>query len=313
MLCFLQFPAVINADGNIIVFSFYRVDTAEGSSNVRQQYERAIAEGAQIVIGPLNKLALQVLTESGTLPVPVLALNQLSGGMFIDNLYQFGLAPEDEARAVAKFAQQKGYTRSLVLAPDNDWGRRIVNAFNDDWLFSGGDTISTGWYDPKKNDFSATVRPLMRQRAGADFVFLVARPQLARQLMPQMRFHRLGRKPVIATSHIYTGKADARQDVDLNRIRIMDMPWMFPELAESDPAYQQLESLKLSNLARLKRLYALGADAYRLLPNLTDLQYNGSQFQGATGMLSIDNAGYIHRGLLPAYFSKGLLERIAVP
>lgn len=307
------FTAAYYADKSDAKINFYGVTTEGNTSNVRQQYDQAVADGAQVVIGPLNKAALQILTESGMLPVPVLALNQLNGGIFVDNLYQFGLAPEGEARAVARLAKQKGYRHSLVLAPNSDWGRRVVAAFNDDWLYSGGDTVSTGWYDPSKNDFSATVRPLMRQRKSADFVFLVARPQLARQLMPQMRFHRLGRKPVLATSHIYAGKPDARQDVDLNRIHLVDMPWVFPELAAKDPAFKQLESLNIANLDKLKRLYALGADAYRLLPNLVALQNNGNQFKGATGTLSVDNSGYIHRALLPAYFTKGLLKLTATP
>lgn len=53
-----------------------------------------------MVIGPLRRESVAAIAQRGPLPVPVVALNQLPADMaWVPNLYQFALAPEDEARA----------------------------------------------------------------------------------------------------------------------------------------------------------------------------------------------------------------------
>jgi len=302
------FTAAHYANNAHAQINFYGVNTSRGSSNVWEQYQQAVMDGASVIVGPLNKASLEILSQSGPLTVPVLALNRLNDNVYVDNLYQFGLAPEDEARSIADFAQSRGYYRTLILAPENEWGSRIVNAFNDQWLMTGGDVVDIGWYDTKNNDFASVIRPLMKHRGAADFVFLVARPQLARQLMPQLRFHYLKRMPVLATSHIYNGQENPRQDIDLNPIYTTDMPWIFKGIAENDPAYQQLISLKPKDLNSLKRFYALGVDAYRLIPKLNELsQFPGTTFDGASGQLSINESGHVRRKTITGQFKKGIL------
>ena len=68
-------------------------------------YTRAAAEGAELVVGPLDKQAVAQLARAGELRVPVLALNQVvPENPLPENLYQFALSPEDEARQVAERA-----------------------------------------------------------------------------------------------------------------------------------------------------------------------------------------------------------------
>ncbi|MGC3130683.1 penicillin-binding protein activator, partial [Pseudomonas aeruginosa] len=65
-------------------------------------YRQAQAEGVELVVGPLVKPLVKQLASREHLPITTLALN------FSDNsqegpaqLFQYGLAAEDEARAVA--------------------------------------------------------------------------------------------------------------------------------------------------------------------------------------------------------------------
>ena len=62
---------------------------------------RAEKEGAQLIIGPLQKNKVEQLVASHT-SVPVLALNQLDGQPAADNLYYFSLSPEAEAAQMHK-------------------------------------------------------------------------------------------------------------------------------------------------------------------------------------------------------------------
>jgi outer membrane PBP1 activator LpoA protein len=314
---------------------FFAIDTDReyGTSNVLQQYQRAVDKNVSLVIGPLDKIAVQLLAESVSLPVPVLALNRLADQASKANLFQFGLAPEDDTIAVANYAQAQGFERAIVLAPQNKWGERISTAFIDQWQTNNGIVLNQATYDVAQNDFSDILKPLLglvtskqrsqaltrtlgrnlefepRRRQDIDFLFLVAKPAKARQLVPQLKFYRSGRLPIIATSHAYTGYQDAQQDIDLNRLIIGDIPWIFDDLATSDPTYIALSTSKPENFNRLKRLYALGADAYHLVPELNTLSNDATlSYSGATGEISIDQFGHITRKTRWGKFDEGILQ-----
>lgn len=308
-------------------------DNTTGTSNVWQRYQQAIELNANLVIGPLDKKSIQILADSEELPIPILALNRLENHVQKDNLFQFGLAPEDDAISAADFAITQGYQRAIILAPSGNWGNRVSSAFNDQWLNNGGILLNQTNYNESESDFSATITPLLgleaskqryrslkqtlasplefepRRRQDIDFLFLVARPLKARQLMPQLKFHRSGSLPILATSHVYSGHEDAQQDIDLNGLIFNDIPWIFSDTASADPAYRALHNNQADNFNSFVRLYALGADAYHLISELNSLSRSSSvTFQGATGVLSIDEAGYIHRQTLWATFNQGKIS-----
>ncbi len=313
-------------------------DTLTGHSNIQAAYQRALDLHASLVIGPLDKSAIQTLAQTVDLTIPVLALNRLPGFQHVNNLYQFGLAPEDDAISAAKNAMAKGYQRAIIFAPDAEWGQRIANAFEAQWLSQGGVLLGQATYKESDNDYSATITPLFgltssehryqslkrtlgtqiefepRRRQDIDVIFLAARPLKARQLVPQFKFHRSGQLPIIATSHAYAGIENSQQDIDLNGLYINDIPWVFPEIAKQSPAYQVLQQQQPDSFDQLIRLSALGADAYRLANELNRLSHSpAANFSGATGVLSIDDHGYVNRQLQWANFVNGKIQAQADP
>lgn len=319
---------------------FLAVDTDKqtGLSNVLQEYQHAIELHASLVVGPLDKESVQILADANDLPIPVLALNRLANDANKQNLFQFGLAPEDEAVAVADYAKQQNYKRAIVLAPNNEWGSRIAAAFNSQWQLDGGTVLRQANYNPLQNDFATTLKPLLgleaseqrydslrkrignslafepRRRQDVDFIFLIAKPLKARQLVPQLKFHRSGQLPIIATSHVYEGYDNSQQNIDLNKLIIGDIPWVFNELALLDPTYLALRNESPDHFAEFVRLYALGADAYNLVPQLSRLSQSPElSFDGATGALSINASGQVIRNPRWAKFNNGLLELLPLP
>ena len=315
-----------------------QTDSISGLSNVQYAYQQAIDLNASLVIGPLDKESIQVLSHAPQLPIPVLALNRLSGFQQKPNLYQFGLAPEDDAIAAAKNAMAKGYRRAVVVAPDAAWGQRVAAAFEAQWLSQGGVLLGQASYNEAEHYYANVITPLLglsaseqrykkvrqtlgipaefepRRRQDIDLIFLAARPNKARQLVPQFKYHRSGQLPIIATSHAYSGREDTQQDIDLNGLFINDIPWAFPELAEDDYTYQALTQQQSTSFGRLLRLYALGADAYRLSKELNRLSHSPTlSFQGATGALSIDDNGFVNRHLNWGTFSDGKIRLLASP
>lgn len=320
------------AAGNEVRLRFYDVD-AERRNNVVQQYQKAVEDGAELIIGPLDKESVRILANESQLKVPVLALNQLGDDQRIRNLFQFGLAPEHDAVEAARYAKQQGFERALLLSPRGGWGDRVASAFREAWRSEGGVIVNQREYSESENDFSHLLVPLLgldqseqrrktlsstlqrslefepRRRQDVDFVFMIARPQKARQLMPQLRFHRSGQLPVMATSHAYDGEENPSENIDLDRMLIMDIPWLINPQPQTDRALDSLLAVNADDRGFFLRLAALGADAYRLIPELARLsRNNGETYSGATGELTMNNQGQIRRDMPWGRFREGLLE-----
>lgn len=310
---------------------FYNVGEA---GDVLGVYEQAVADGAGLVIGPLDKEAVQALAEQSELAVPTLALNDAMQPNN-DQLYQFGLPPEEEARQVAELAWLDGHDNAAVLTPKGAWGERLRDAFAERWESLGGRVVSSASYDPQKSDFSRPIKALLnidqsqarriavqdllrervefdpRRRQDVDFVFLGAFPVQARLIRPQLRFHHAIGLPVYGTSHLYTGHPDAAQDRDMDGIVFGDMPWTLDiETSNVELRHEGQERLKVHGGA-LQRLVALGVDAYHLVPRLKMLAaYPQDRFQGETGILRVDGTRRVHRHLNWARFVRGEPRRV---
>ncbi|HHM04591.1 MAG TPA: penicillin-binding protein activator [Gammaproteobacteria bacterium] len=302
-------------------------DTGAPGADIKALYKQALLEGAQYVVGPLNKDKVSALKAGGDIPVPTLALNYSEDdpGLPPKHFFQFGLAPEDEARQIAERAWLQGYSRALAFYPRGEWGERVYAAFAAHWQNLGGTVLKARNYPPRESDFSAPLRDLLgvsasekrarqlrrvlgeklefqaRRRKDVDFIFLTALPRQARLIRPQLKFFYAGDVPVLATSHVYAGSENPALDRDMDGVLFTDIPW----LLSGDPVRTSVEAA-WPDAGGLARLYALGADAYRLLPLLQQLRTQPlSEVAGATGRLSLDERQHLHRTLVWARFQDG--------
>lgn len=315
-------------------------DSGDSPNSALAAYQQAITDGAGFVIGPLRKNAVEALATQPQLSVPTLALNQTeTPELSSPGLYQFGLAPEDEAREVARLAWRDGHTRSIALLPDTDWGERVYAAFAEEWQQLGGVILEAARYNNKQTDHGKTISALLnldsskarqqrltsllgqrlefepRRRQDAGFVFLLASPGQARLIRPQLSFYRATTLPVYATSRVYSGHPDPSKDADMNGIIFCDMPWVLETGSHWAHLQQAISEHWPKQASRYGRLYALGIDAYRVIPYISEL--GGGMFgsyHGVTGNLSLSTTGQINRTLRCARFRQGLpvlLEPIA--
>jgi outer membrane PBP1 activator LpoA protein len=311
-----------------------RVYDVAGAASTRDVYDRALADGAEFVVGPLLRPEVTQLVGHSLLPVPVLALNYLPDEVTAPpGVYQFALAPEDEAASAATRAIADGHRRALALVPNNDWGRRVLDSFATTFESLGGTLLDFRNYQPSSQDFSFEIEGLMaladsvqryqrlranlgsslqfdpRRRQDADFVFLAADAKAGRLLKSQLKFHYAGDLPVYATSFIYA--MDGRSDADLNGVMFADTPWLLsppPWIADLPALYNDLWPEE----RRLGRLHAMGYDAYRLVGRLAAARTEPmEELAGATGTLYLDDDGRVHRRLAWARFVRG--EPAAVP
>jgi len=309
----------------------YDVNNEGGASAA---YATAVADGAEFVIGPLLRNNVIELANDILVPVPVLTLNYLPDDTLAPpGLYQFALAPEDEARSAAQRALADGFTRAVALVPGNDWGRRVLSSFTTEFEALGGTLMDHRSYTPGIQDFSNTIEDLMalsgsfrryqrlranlggalqyepRRRQDSEVIFLAANAAAGRLLKSQLKFHYSGELPVYSTSSIHA--MDGRSNSDLNGIMFADAPWIVAPQSwiENLPA---LYSEFWPEERRLGRLHAMGYDAYQLIAALYTARTGPMQeIDGATGKLSLDQDGRIQRKLAWAQFQSG--EPIAMP
>lgn len=302
------------------------------------RYREAVQDGADFVIGPLQREAVTALAQLRDLPVPILALNTTDSADLPRNLYQFGLLPEDEATQIAERVTQEGLMRGLALVPDNDLGVRMLVAFRDRLEALDGTLVAIETYDPSQQDHSTpivrtlsidasrtraqTLRNVLgmnlqaepRRRQDIDFVFMVATPQQGRLLRPQLRFHHASGLPVYASSHLFTGTVDAARDADMNGIAFTDMPWTIAPDESGAAALRELRAHVGPAVERNTRLYALGFDAYRLAPVLRhDPTLLIEPVPAATGALRVAGDGRVHRTLSWARFRNGVPRQLQSP
>ncbi len=297
--------------------------------SIYQTYQQAIIDGASFVVGPLIKDDVTALGRQQPLPIPVLTLNYGELSNPNPDFYQFGLAPEQEAQQAAERAWLDGNNRALVLTPTSPWGTRVFQSFAEHWEKLGGELLKQQDYPGNKNDFADQIQHLLelnesksrrralqsllkhplyfepRRRQDADFIFMAAFPRQARLLRPQLKFHYASELPIYSTSHVFTGNRNRYKDRDMDDIQFCDMGWTL----DNPPSALKRKLLKLwpEPMRDYARFFALGIDAYQLIPQLEDLRmFQHERFNGVTGQLFVTEDQLVARTLKWAQFSRGL-------
>lgn len=306
-------------------------DTGDNPADIEYYYDLAVSEGADFVIGPLKKEAVELLSKKSELPIPVLTLNYLTQGATTpSNMFQFGLLPEDEAQQVAERSSLDDNHRAIILAPIGEWGSRLVSAFDSRYSELNGVVIDTQYYSPAETDFSNPLKTALhlnqsearyqqlrsllgqnlefepRRRQDVDMIFLVATPRIARLMRPQINYYYATGVPVYSTSHVFSGVENIIQDRDLEGIIYLDIPWILSPSNKQELLAEFLELEAGDAYQILPRFAALGVDAYYLplkLAELSSLPYE--RYDGLTGRLSIQEKNKIYRQLNWAVFKNG--------
>lgn len=316
---------------------FYNV--GDLADQTLQVYQLAAQNGADFIVGPLAKEGVNALAAQESLTVPTLALNfGAVTNPLPKELYQFALAPEDEAQQVAQRAWADGHNQAIVIYPDTPLGQRLFGAFQTSWESTGGTVIESESYKSTSNDFSQPLVTLLNieasrerrkdvaattgidvkfephRRRDIDFIFVAATPQHARQIRPQLKFFYAADLPIYATSHVYTGVPNPAADTDMDDILFCDTPFTLSQEPHIKELWRTIEQLWPKSAPAQKRLYALGYDSFNIITQLHRLAaYGTDRYRGFTGMLYMDENHQIHRELLWAKFVGGKPELVEKP
>jgi len=210
------------------------------------------------------------------------------------------------------------------LVPDSAWGARIETAFATKFTQGEGRIADTTHFNSAVEDYNDMLTRLLKideskqrkadlqsrlgiplnfepsRRDDFDFIFMAATPEEGRELKPLLRFHDAGDVPVYAMGRIFSGKTQLASDQDLNDIVFPVTAWQLQNAGTVTPALESIRDGTYGNL------YALGQDAWRVLPWLPLLQKDPDLwFPGDIGALRMQADGHLERQPAWAKFSAG--------
>ena len=291
-------------------------------------YQHALAEGNQMIIGPLRKDNVRTLLRHSDGNIPLLTLNY-SDSTPTNNtqFYEFGLSPIDEVQQAAARGWEAGYRNVMVISPNNSWGHFLTQQFNSLWQTFGGKNLAT-WYFKENEAYAEKIKTLFhldqsyarihemkhltenaqlqsqpRRRQDIDMIFVLAYPTQTRSILPLLRFYYGNNIDIMTVSVAYQPGAPLRMNRDLDQVVFCDIPEAFKQELASFYAYSKNWPEQFNQYVRL---FALGQDAFKLSQVIPRLSFLPSYtISGKTGDLHIDETNHIRRQLTWAKVQHG--------
>lgn len=291
---------------------------------IRSAYHQALDQGAEMIIGPLSKAAVDDLAALPEPEIPVLALNATSEPRATPGMVQFALLPEDEGAQIARRAREDGADRILVLHLRAPWAERVQQAFSSTFAELGGEVVDRTGFSATSGVGDAVADAMLigesrarrtemrrilgtdpefepRRRRDLDAVVAITDPAGGRTLKPALDYYFAGDLPVYASSHIHDGNEDDDDRSTLDGVRFCDMPWRLLDL----PTRQAMADAWPGTATEQASFHALGVDAWRLHAQLELLESPDARFSGVTGDLEAGPQGRLHRHLQWALIRNG--------
>jgi outer membrane PBP1 activator LpoA protein len=310
-----------NAATGVRVYDSARLGSSEA-------YLQAQLDGADFIVGPLGRAEVdEVIAQAGF--VPTLALNYATNDTTsLGSFYQFALAPEDEARAVAAAAIAAGAKTAVAFVPSSQGGYRVRDAFRAAFEAAGGELLDWSGYEPTLQDFSQPTAALLnvqrsaerhrrlaanlgqpvqfeaRRRQDVDMIFaFVGDYRTGRLIASQLRFYGAGDIPVYTNAEIFDPANTGREN-DFNGFIFADTPALLLPDTEASAVRADLQSYWPERTG-LTRFYGMGFDAYGLISSLYANAATPWSVRGLSGDLSLDAQGRVRRVLPLAQFRSG--------
>ena len=268
--------------------------TEASGESVLSAYDKALALGARLVIGPMTRSGVTTLAASKRVSVTTIGLNLPEDRSALPpKLYTFGLALEAEAQLVARTAFAEYYKSAILVSAKSPLAQRSRDAFAGAWRALGGTIKAAHEFGPQ-TDLLALKETL--STVVADMTFLAADTDQARAVRPFLN----NVIDVFATSQVNAESSDRLANVDLNGIRFVEMPWLVQVDHPAAMVYPRPEGMA----SDLERFYALGIDAFRVAEAMLEDQRRLS-LDGVTGRLTLDGS-LVAREPVQAVFRNGI-------
>ena len=260
--------------------------------------------------------------------------------------FSITLSPEEEAQQAAILMQLKGHKNPLVIAPKNNYGKRVAAAFNAQWKVNHEDSDASShasiYYFSNSKQFSHLIDGVLltgkskqriqqmkammgrnletevRSRRDVDAIYIISNRNELILLKP---FINTGVSPFASRIPLYANSlshaADKRktQNKELAELVFSDNSFLLDDDLKLSPATSRLlKHVSKRDSYKNLRLMALGYDSYQLIYQVMSLKHiKAYSFDGQLGKLTLDENNNIQTQLgWATYTNKGkLIEAIA--
>lgn len=299
------------------------VETGDSAQDVLSGYLDAVMRN-DIVVGPLTRSGATAIAQNGNVSKPTIALAQLDAADGTEmrlptNMLVMGLSIEDEARQVADWlGARKVGLKAFAISTNASWQRRAVKAFTTEWRHLGlaSEAMELGMTGTfiNANALVQLKKRIQTEKPALIFVALDAAQTI------QLRLAIGGDVPLVGTSQLnplaLADWAGADKLMDLEGVRMLDMPWQLQSDHAAVMAYPHLTKTGEQRISPdIERLYALGIDAYRVAHNIA-IKQNEFNLDGVTGKLAIrfgQGAPHFDRIMQPAIYRDGIVQPLETP
>ncbi|MFB2686979.1 penicillin-binding protein activator [Shewanella mangrovisoli] len=290
----------------------------------------------------LNNTAPATSTPSGsapaapttpTAPIPQLFLNQTDKFVPDINKFYFALSPAQEAADAATRMYQDGVTMPLLLASNDATGKRMAESFIQAWkkksdtpievyYYDGGDKMKTTVQDALgvrdsqariariKELLGNSVQADFRSRQDIDAIYMISTPQDLTLLKAfiDVNFSVFTQPvPLYTSSRSRIDNESSQTAQDLNNLTMSDAPWLMQNSEEN----LMVNTLWSGWNNGQKRLFVMGYDAMDLISKLAQMRsFTGYQFNGRSGVLSVNPDGVINRQLSWGRYQRGSFRQL---
>ena len=276
----------------------------------------------EFVLGPLQKNKVNEYLKLSNETFQTLAMNMpKQNTKNASNTCFFTLSPEQEAKQAAHFIAKKKHRHPLIIAPKNEFGQRVSQAFSSEWKKQTGIPAEISLFQNQASmqnavkeafDLSGSqsriykmnqllnlkLKAEQRSRRDIDAVYLIASADELTLLKP---FIEVAINPDADLPDLYTssrGNNRVRGVGELGELRditFTDVPLI---VNPNDPLSIKHHRIWPKQSNDITRLYALGMDAYTLINALPEMKINPYyQLKAQSGILSLNKQCVIQRDL----------------
>ena len=280
-------------------------DTQGNGAGAKAAFDRAVKEGAQMIIGPIGKDEVAVIHDAAG-NIPVLALNRIETPSN-RRVLNFSLSPEREGELIAERLLGKGLLQTAVFSQGSDSNSRMLAAFEKRYQAGGGSVLLKAPAPAFGKDAEgAAINPVLPDAVReAKAVLLLMNGDAAKPTRAALALNGAAGIPVFAGTDI-TDSNDAKTNTQLDGIEFLQMPWLVNRGNSLNISASQLLKLPSARGPGAK-LNAFGADAWLIATRLPVwLASPNSEIGGATGSLHLEPDGRIERTLPWSVFRAGV-------
>ncbi|MEO5336702.1 MAG: penicillin-binding protein activator [Magnetospirillum sp. WYHS-4] len=141
-------------------FELLPVDTQGTPNGAEEAARRAVSGNATVILGPLLATEVKAVAPiARAAGIPVVSFSS-DRSIAMEGVYTMGFLPRAEVRKVTEYAISQGLGEFAAFAPDNTYGRAVVEAYRIAVEAGGGKVVKVRFYDPGTADHTAAIKEL---------------------------------------------------------------------------------------------------------------------------------------------------------